>query len=131
MLLELFIFFPITHKQFIYSLQLKPKKVQHETERGMEVMMHNLILLRHLTEISNSKRVNDGLPIQNRQRTSWNGYYDTILNMRRLQLEDMRQILLEGGNIDNLLETNDNPASPDKKVTFKIKSTRCYSFFVW
>ena len=85
-------------------------------------MMHNLILLRHLTEISNSKRVNDGLPIQNRQRTSWNGYYDTILNMRRLQLEDMRQILLEGGNIENLLETNDNPASPDKKVTFKIKS---------
>ena len=94
--------------------------MQHEAERGMEVMMHNLILLRHLTEISNSKRVNDGLPIKNRQRTSWNGYYDTILNMRRLQLEDMRQILLDGGNIDNLLETNDNPASPDKKVPSKI-----------
>ena len=90
--------------------------------------MHNLILLRHLTEISNSKRVNDGLPIQNRQRTSWNGYYDTILNMRRLQLEDMRQILLEGGNIDNLLETNDNPASPDKKVSLKIIFTGYVSF---
>ena len=112
----------------MYCLQLKPKKVQHETERGMEVMMHNLILLRHLTEISNSKRVNDGLPIKNRQRTSWNGYYDTILNMRRLQLEDMRQILLEGGNIDNLLETNDNPASPDKKVSLKITFTGYVSF---
>ena len=59
-------------------------------------MMQNLILLRHLTEISSSKRVDDGdsvssaviapgastsstykLPLRNQ------AYYDTIINMRR------------------------------------------------
>ena len=79
-------------------------------------MMHNLILLRHLTEISNSKRVNDGIPIKSRQRTSWNGYYDTILNMRRLQLEDMRQILLDGGTVDKFPEGNENGMQCDAKV---------------
>ena len=97
--------------------QIKPKKVQHETERGMEVMMQNLILLRHLTEISNSKRVNDGLPIKNRQRMSWSGYYDTILNMRRLQLEDMRQMLLDGGNIENIQQGNGDGTHHDDKVS--------------
>ena len=87
--------------------------MQHEDERGMEVMMHNLILLRHLTEISNSKRVDDGIPMKSRQRMSWNGYYDTILNMRRLQLEDMRQILLDGGNVE---EANEYRNQPGEKV---------------
>ena len=80
--------------------------------------MQNLILLRHLTEISNSKRVNDGIPMKNRQRMSWNGYYDTILNMRRLQLEDMRQMLLDGGNIENFQDTNRNGNQPDDKVYY-------------
>ena len=97
--------------------QIKPKKIQHELERGTEVMMQNLILLRHLTEISNSKRVNDGIPLKNKHRMSWNGYYDTILNMRRLQLEDMRQMLLDGGNIENFLETNENGNQPEIKVS--------------
>ena len=101
--------------------QIKPKKIQHEMERGTEVMMQNLILLRHLTEISNSKRVNDGIPIKNKHRMSWNGYYDTILNMRRLQLEDMRQMLLDGGNIENFLETNGHGNQPETKVNH-IKS---------
>ena len=78
--------------------------------------MHNLILLRHLTEISNSKRVEDGIPMKSRQRMSWNGYYDTILNMRRLQLEDMRQILLDGGNVDNFQETNEDRNQSGEKV---------------
>ena len=77
--------------------------------------MHNLILLRHLTEISNSKRVSDGIPMKSRQRMSWNGYYDTILNMRRMQLEDMRHMLLEGGNTENYEETNENTIQPDGK----------------
>ena len=93
--------------------------MQHETERGMEVMMQNLILLRHLTEISNSKRVIDGIPIKNRQRMSWNGYYDTILNMRRLQLEDMRQMLLDGGNIENFQEPNGSHPE-DKVITLNV-----------
>ena len=105
-------------------MQIKPKKVQHETERGMEVMMHNLILLRHLTEISNSKRVNDGLPIKARHKTSWNGYYDTILNMRRLQLEDMRQILLDGGGVDKFPEGNENGMQSDAKVVHCLGYTR-------
>ena len=90
-------------------------------------MMQNLILLRHLTEISNSKRVNDGIPIKNRERSSWNGYYDTILNMRRLQLEDMRQILLEGGDTDNFPEGNGNGNQNDGKV---INLILIYYFFV-
>ena len=88
-------------------------------------MMQNLILLRHLTEISNSKRVNDGIPMKSRERSSWNGYYDTILNMRRLQLEDMRQILLEGGEVDNFPEGNGNGNQCDGKVT-KNLNLRCY-----
>lgn len=79
-------------------------------------MMQNLIMLRHLTEISNSKRVNDGIPIKNRGRSSWNGYYDTILNMRRLQLEDMRQNLLEGGDDYHFPEGNVNGNQNDGKV---------------
>ena len=103
--------------------------MQHEDERGMEVMMQNLILLRHLTEISNSKRVDDGIPMKSRQRMSWNGYYDTILNMRRLQLEDMRQILLAGGNIDSFQETNETRNQPHGKVInmFKlVENGICY-----
>ena len=90
--------------------------MQHEEERGMEVMMHNLILLRHLTEISNSKRVDNGIPIKSRQRMSWNGYYDTILNMRRLQLEDMRQRLLDEGATDGIQESYENGNQPNAKV---------------
>ena len=77
--------------------------MQHEDERNMEVMINNMILLRHLTEISNSKRIDDGAAGKSRQRMSWKGYYDTILNMRRLQLEEMRQMLLNEVN---------NPAPP-------------------
>ena len=36
--------------------------------------------------------------------------------MRRLQLEDMRQMLLDGGNIENFLETNENGNQPETKV---------------
>ena len=41
-------------------LQIKQKKQQKEAERYMDVMMSNLILLRHLAEIAMSKRVDDG-----------------------------------------------------------------------
>ena len=49
---------------------------------------------------------------------SWNGYYDTILNMRRLQLEDMRQMLLDGGNIENFQDPNGDGNQPEDKVYY-------------
>jgi hypothetical protein len=45
---------------FYENEKVKAKKVQKEEERGYEVMTNNMILLRHLTEIASSKRVNDG-----------------------------------------------------------------------
>lgn len=105
-------------------VKVKPKKLQQEDERCLEVMMQNLILLRHLTEISSSKRVDDGdsvssaviapgclanssiykLPLRNQ------AYYDTIINMRRNQLEEMRQMVLARAaglmNSDNEIANN-------------------------
>jgi hypothetical protein len=40
---------------------LKPKKRQREEERMNEVMMNNMILLKHLMEIASTKRVDDGV----------------------------------------------------------------------
>lgn len=46
--------------KLLYFFQQKLKKRQKESEHYMEVMMSNLILLRHLAEIAMSKRVEDG-----------------------------------------------------------------------
>ena len=63
-------------------IQVKGKKLQRESERDMEVMMSNLILLRHLAEISMSKRIDDGVVKQ----IHWKDYYGTMLVMRRQQV---------------------------------------------
>ena len=50
--------------------QLKPKKRQREEERLNEVMMNNMILLKHLMEIAGSKRVDDGVRSEQFERNS-------------------------------------------------------------
>ena len=48
------------------------------------------ILLRHLAEIALSKRVDDG---QQLKQMHWKDYFDTILIMRRQQIERLRKQL--------------------------------------
>ena len=65
------------------SWQLKLKKRQKEAERCTEIVLGNLILLRHLAEISLSKRVDDGM---NPKCKDWNyDHYSTIAALRKLQ----------------------------------------------
>lgn len=69
--------------------QIKQKKQQKEAERFSEVLMCNLILLRHLTEISMTKRVDDGLE----KKMHWKDYFATIINMRKEQVLRLRRQL--------------------------------------
>ena len=70
---------------FIVFHQVKAKKLQREEERSYEVMSNNLILLRHLTEIASSKRVNDG----NKPKEDFPHLYEQIMLFRRNQLQEM------------------------------------------
>ena len=66
-------------------VQEKLKKRQKEAERFSDIMMGNLILLRHLSEISMTKRVDDGRSAD-AKKVHWKDYYGTILLMRQQQV---------------------------------------------
>ena len=67
------------------ALQLKLKKRQKEAERCTEIVLSNLILLRHLAEISLSKRVDDGMNPKGGAAADWNyDHYGTIAALRNM-----------------------------------------------
>lgn len=68
--------------------QIKQKKLQREYERDLEVMTSNLILLRHLAEISMSKRIDDGVEKQ----IHWKDYYGTMVDMRKQQVRTFLRV---------------------------------------
>lgn len=72
-----------------FLFQIKQKKQQKEAERYSEVLMCNLILLRHLTEISMTKRVDDGV----NKKIHWRDYFSAIINMRKQQVDRLRRQL--------------------------------------
>lgn len=79
--------------------QVKQKKQQRESERQSQVMAENLILLRHLSEISISKRVDDGNSCGGKdgsgKQIHWKDYFSSILLMRKQQVARLKRQLAE------------------------------------
>ncbi len=65
-------------------LQHNKKKHQKEYEQQYEVMTSNLILLRHLSEIASTKRVDDGMTPK---KIHWQDHFNAILLVRRQQVQ--------------------------------------------
>ena len=77
--------------------QVKQKKQQKESERQSQVMAENLILLRHLSEISISKRVDDANDPKDKdtKQIHWKDYFSSILLMRKQQVARLKRQLAE------------------------------------
>ena len=97
--------------------QLKLKKRQKEAERCTEIVLSNLILLRHLAEISLSKRVDDGMNPKGGGAADWNyDHYGTIAALRKLQLERMADQTKVGklGVVED--QDHDGPQKTEEKL---------------
>lgn len=85
------------------------------------------ILLRHLAEIALSKRIDDG---QDLKQMHWKDYFATILDMRRDQIERLRQHLQhqEHRKVQPALavkeEVEKDSQTKSKKVKKKKKSAK-------
>ena len=79
--------------------------------------------MRHLAEIALSKRVDDG---QQLKQMHWKDYFDTILLMRRQQIERLRKQLQRQEQIQNIPKAIEIVPEPPKehKKEKKLKSAK-------
>nr|XP_040569587.1 uncharacterized protein LOC121119036 [Lepeophtheirus salmonis] len=88
-------------------IKVKSKKLQKEEEKHTEVMTNNLILLRHLSEISVTKRIDDGED----KKIHWGDYYEDILMLRQDQIERLKAESLRKLNKHNYSLRTDGGSS--------------------